>query len=99
YATLENVLTRSKRIWERRGFALTFSEGTSDKPNMIRTVCVRSHKEGHSESYWLDLPPDGIGAKGNAIGGMNPVQGCVSSGSYAQRVLTTRIWDMANVGE
>jgi hypothetical protein len=44
--------------------------------------------------YHLDLPIDGVGAKGNAIGAMNPVQGCISTGTYGQRVLTCRAFNI-----
>lgn len=100
YVRFETITHLAKPIYTRHGFSLSFSEDSSDKPAMgngqpwKRIVCLVRHNEGHSERHWIDLPCDGIGPKGNAIGGMNAVQGAVSSGSYGQRVLTCRIFNI-----
>lgn len=94
YVRLETVTHQAKPVYTRHGFALSFSEDRADRENWKRIVCDITHIQGHSERRWIDLPVDGIGAKGNAIGAMNPVQGAVSTGSYGQRVLTCRIFNI-----
>jgi len=94
YVRLETITHRAKPIYTSHGFALSFSEDDSTKEGFKRIVCDIIHREGHSERRWVDLPVDGIGPKGNAIGGMNAVQGCISTGSYGQRVLTCRIFNI-----
>lgn len=92
YVKLETIMHGAKPVYIKHGFSLSFSEDQSDKPNNKRIVCLVRHNEGHSERHWIDLPIDGVGAKGNAIGAMNPVQGSVSTGSYGQRVLVCRVF-------
>lgn len=94
YATLETIQRACKPAWERHGFALSFGEDDCPLEGHKRTICDVRHVAGHSARYWVDLPLDGIGPKGNAIGGMNRVQGAISSGSYGQRILTCRIFDV-----
>lgn len=94
YVRLETVMHRAKPIILEHGFSLSFSEAQCDKGDWKRTVCTVRHREGHSETHFIDLPVDGIGPKGNAIGGMNKVQGAISTGSYAQRVLFCRVFDL-----
>jgi hypothetical protein len=84
----------AKPIYASHGFSLSFSEADCPHPNWHRHVCLVRHVDGYSETHFLDLPADGIGGKGNAIAGMNPVQGAISSGSYAQRILTARVFDI-----
>lgn len=92
YARLETVQKACKPTWERHGFALSFAEDDCPLEGHKRTVCDVRHVGGHCVRYWIDLPVDGVGPKGNAIGGMNRLQGAISSGSYGQRVLTCRIF-------
>src|SRR5690606_14215783 len=59
-----------------------------------RTICDVRHIGGACHRYHLDLPTDGIGPKGNPIGGMNVVQGSISTTSYAQRRLLCMIFNI-----
>lgn len=92
YATLETIQRACKPTWERHGFALSFGEDDCPLEGYKRTICDVRHVAGHCARYWVDLPLDGVGPKGNAIGGMNKVQGAISSGSYGQRILTCRVF-------
>ncbi len=110
YAKFETVLFKAKPVINEEGFSLTFGEEdcpyqdtcpgpTPDSPPLIlrwkRTKLTIMHVGGHSVTETLDLPVDGIGPKGNAIGGMNKVQGAISTGSYAQRVMICRAFNIA----
>lgn len=94
YATLENVQTIAKPVYTKHGFALSFGEEDCQTPGFKRIICDVRHRAGHMVRYHHDLPIDGIGPKGNPIGGMNAVQGCISTGSYGQRVLACRIFNI-----
>jgi hypothetical protein len=94
YVRLETITHQAKPIYTQHGFSLSFSEEDSKTPNWHRIVCLIRHIDGHSERHWIDLPTDGVGAKGNAIGAMNPVQGAISTGTYGQRVLTCRVFNI-----
>jgi hypothetical protein len=93
YAKLDGIVHAAKPIYTSNGFALSFSEDDSKKEGFKRIVCDIVHREGHSERRWLDLPIDGTGAKGGKSS-MNEVQGCISTGSYGQRVLLCRIFNI-----
>ena len=94
YADLEAVNRAVKPIYTKHGFSVTFAEADSPLPGWKRTICDVRHRGGHKERYHLDLPLDGMGAKGNAIGQMNPVQAAVSTGTYGQRVLLCRVFNL-----
>lgn len=94
YAKLENVTHTAKPIYTRHGFSLSFAEDDCPTPGFKRTICDVRHAQGHCVRYHLDLALDGIGPKGNPIGNMNAVQAGVSTGSYGQRVLTCRIFNI-----
>lgn len=93
YARLETITHWAKPVYTKHGFALSFSEAESPKPNMKRVVCKVSHRDGHSESHWVELPIDGTGAKGGKSS-MNEVQGCISTNSYGHRVLTCNVFNI-----
>jgi hypothetical protein len=95
FPTLENVKRNAKPIYTKHGFTIQFHEEDSHLPNHKRTVADCRHVAGHCVKYRIDLPVDGIGPQGNPIGGMNVVQGSISSLSgYGQRVLTCMIFDL-----
>lgn len=94
YIRLETLTHKAKPIYTAHGFSLSFSETESTRPNWHRITCTIRHVAGYSEQHWIDLPTDGVGPKGNAIGGMNAVQGAISTGSYGQRVLTCRVFNI-----
>ena len=98
YVRMETVQHIAKPIISKHGFSLSFGEADSPVPEMKRTICDVRHSAGHCEQYHLDLPLDGVGAKGNAIGAMNRVQAAISTGSYAQRYLTCRIFNITISG-
>lgn len=99
YATLESIQQKARPIYTEEGFSLSFGEGECPLPNQKRTICDVSHVDGHCQQYHIDLPIDGIGPKGNPIGGMNAVQGACSTMSYGQRRLLTMIFNITVAGE
>lgn len=94
YIRLETLTHRAKPIYTAHGFSLSFSETESRRENWHRVTCTVRHIAGHSEQHWIELPTDGIGPQGKPIGGMNAVQGAVSTGTYGQRVLTCRVFNI-----
>lgn len=93
YARMDGIIHQAKPIYTSHGFALCFSEAESNTAGFKRIVCDITHREGHAERRWLDLPIDGTGAKGGKSS-MNEVQGCISTGSYGQRVLLCRVFNI-----
>lgn len=92
YAPLEAVSDRIKPVYTRHGFTLSFSEAEGAPAGMARIVCVVRHVGGHEERHQGDYPLDGTGAKGGGV--MSPVQGRVSTMTYAKRDLKLAIFDV-----
>lgn len=99
YADLEAVQNVARPVYTAHGFSLSYGEGDCPVPSFKRTVCDVRHVGGHCVRYHLDLPIDGVGPKGNPIGGMNAVQGCISTTSYGQRRLLCMIFNITLAGE
>jgi hypothetical protein len=99
YATLERVQESARPVYSKHGFSLSYGEADCPVASFKRTVCDVRHVGGACHRYHLDLPMDGVGPKGNAIGGMNAVQGCISTTSYGQRRLLCMIFNITLSGE
>ncbi len=99
YGSLERVQEKSQPIYSKHGFSLSYGEVDCTRDGWKRTVCDVRHVGGHCERYHLDLPLDGIGAKGNAIGSMNPIQAAISTMSYGQRKLLCLIFNITLTNE
>lgn len=93
YAKHEAVCKAVKPIYTEAGFSLSFHEGTAKQPEEIRTICDVAHSLGHSKQYYIDLPSDGAGLKGNA--NKTPIHAKGSTFSYGRRYLTLMIFDLA----
>jgi len=94
YARMETVQLQAKPVMSKHGLSLSFSEADCPTPGSKRIVCTVRHRAGHSEQHFMDLPLDGFSANGKPIGAMNPVQAAASTGTYAQRYLTCRIFNI-----
>lgn len=92
YAALEGIIASSKPIYTAEGFAIIFSEGKPEIENAIRICADVLHRSGHKESYYYDVPLDGVGIKGNA--NMTRIHGKASSTSYGRRYLMCMIWNI-----
>ena len=99
FALLETIQKKAKPIYSKHGFSLIYGEADCPLPGHKRTICDCVHTAGHIRSYHLDLPVDGVGPKGNPIGGMNSVQGAISTTSYGQRRLCCMIFNITLAGE
>jgi len=75
YATLKDIIARTRPVLSQHGLALNFSVETGD---MIRVTARLSHTSGHVETVSIDLPRDTSGNKNN-------VQAVGSSQTYGQR--------------
>lgn len=90
YGKLDSVL---RPIYTRHGFALSFDEADSPKPDHVRVVCRVSHKAGHSHVYKTDMPADGKGAKGGDV--MTKTHAVGAAKQYGMRYLLKGIFNVA----
>jgi ERF superfamily len=93
YAKLDKVL---RPIYVKHGFALSFDEADSPKPEYVRVLCHVSHIAGHTRTYTKELPADGKGPKGSDV--MTKTHAAGAAMAYAMRYLVKGIFNVA-VGE
>lgn len=93
YAALDRAL---RPIYTKHGFALSFDEGDTDKPDHIRVLCYVSHQSGHTRTYRKDMPADGKGARGGDV--MTKTHAAGAADTYGMRYLLKKIFNVA-VGE
>ena len=94
YAKLDAVSRTLDPVMLEHGFTVSFSQGEGAADGLIRHEMKLRHIGGHHETHHQDLPPDGVGAKGNPIGKMNRVQAVGSSDSYGARYLKLGVFNI-----
>ncbi|MCE5182132.1 MAG: ERF family protein [Armatimonadia bacterium] len=93
YATYDKLDRALRPIYTKHGFALSFDEGQTDKPDYIRIMCIVSHTGGFSRTYHRDMPADGKGAKGGDV--MTKTHAAGAAASYGMRYLLRGIFNVA----
>ena len=96
YATYAKLDRALRPIYTKHGFALSFDEADSPKPDHIRVLCYVSHDAGFTRTYRKDMPADGKGAKGGDV--MTKTHATGAASSYGARYLLKGIFNVA-VGE
>lgn len=92
YAQLDRAL---RPIYTKHGFALSFDEADSPKPDHVRVLCYVTGS-GHTRIYHRDICADGKGAKGGDV--MTKTHASGAAQSYGMRYLLKAIFNVA-VGE
>jgi len=92
YAALETVQKAIRPIYTKHGFSISWGQGNSPREGYTRVLATLYHVGGFSKEFQGDYPLDGVGAKGGAV--MNPLQGTVSSHTYAQRDMTRLMFNL-----
>ena len=93
YAKLDSVL---RPIYTNEGFSLSFNTEPSPMADHVRVLAYVSHSAGHTRKYTVDMPNDGMGAKGNAV--MTKTHAMGAAQSYGMRYLLKLVFNVA-VGE
>jgi hypothetical protein len=96
YATflaLDKVL---RPVYTAHGFTLSFNTGDAKRENDVRVLLYLSHIGGHSKTYYIDMPADGIGAKGGAV--MTRTHATGSAVTYGRRYTLCMAFNIA-IGE
>ena len=93
YASLESIIESARPIYTAEGFAVIFYEGKAEAPAEYIRVCADVlHTAGCKETYFYDVPFDGVGIKGNP--NMTKIHAKASSVSYGRRYLMCMIWNI-----
>jgi len=97
YAKYAAVDKKIRPIYTEHGFALFFRQGEGAPADHIRLICRVSHKGGHVEHPFLDLPADGKGAKGGDV--MSKTHATGAGVSYGKRYLAGMIFNLAFIDD
>lgn len=89
FALWEDINAAIKPILQRHGFALSFRTDTTAG---VTVTGVLSHRNGHSESTSITLPPDPSGNK-------NAVQAVASAVQYGKRYTAGALLNLTSHGE
>jgi len=92
YAKLESINHVLVPIYTENGFALSFGTGDTPSEGWQRITCKISHVGGHSANFFVDLPVDDEGLKGNT--NKTKMHGAGSTMSYGRRYLTVLIFNI-----
>ena len=90
YAALDNAI---RPIYTKHGFAVSFNTDDGAPDGYVRNLAEVTHRGGHSKFFKLDIPCDGLGAKGGAV--MTKTHATMSAVSYGRRGLSKMIWNLA----
>lgn len=93
YSRLETIAKAIKPVYTAEGFSLSFSEGTSPKPDHVRVVGILRHRDGHKTEHYADVAIDLAGIKGTPNKTMTHAEG--SSFSYGRRYVTCLAFDVS----
>lgn len=97
YAKYETINKVIKPVYTKHGFSMSFGQQETVVADHIRVFCDVSHIGGHTKSYFMDLPMDDSGIKGNV--NKTPMHGTASTFSYGQRYLAKLIFNITVSGE
>lgn len=93
YANLKAISSAIKPVYTKEGFSASFWQGKSEVEGNIRVEGVLRHRDGHSEPYSLELPPDKAGIAGKV--NKTDVHAAGSTFTYGRRYLTCMMFDVA----
>lgn len=82
YPSLASLNRIGHPIWAKHGFHVSFGEAESRLPDHRRWTMQICHRAGHEKEFYLDMPLDGVGIKGNR--NMTVIHGTLSSNTYAK---------------
>lgn len=92
YAELDNIICQTKDVYTKEGFSVSFYEGSGAAEGCVRVCVDVLHRQGHKETFFYDVPLDGVGIKGNA--NMTKIHAKASSVSYGRRYLLCMIFNI-----
>ena len=94
YASLGAVDRAIRPIYSKHGLAPTFNTEPSPRgEGWLYVTCTLAHVDGHARVYGVDMPADGIGAKGGAM--MTRTHAAGSAMTYGRRYLLQLMFNLA----
>lgn len=96
YASYHALDGAIRPIYSHQGFSISFDTAEGAPEGCIRVVCFLSHRGGHTQSFHIDMPADGKGAKGGDV--MTKTHATGAAVTYGRRYLLGMVFNIA-VGE
>jgi ERF superfamily len=98
YASLAQVDRAIREHYTRHRIVPTFDTMESPKGEIwVRIVCEVRHPAGFCRSYHIDMPADGVGAKGGQA--MTRTHAMMSATTYGRRALLKLIFNLAEADD
>lgn len=92
YPSLEAMKKAVVPAYTAEGFAMSYGEGESPKPEHVRVICKVMHSGGHSENFFYDCPIDDKGIQGKT--NKTATHGKASAVSYGERYILKLIFNV-----
>jgi len=92
YPSLEAMKKAVVPAYTAEGFAVSYGEGVTDKPDHIRVTCKVMHIAGHSEPFYYDCPIDDKGMSGKV--NKTLTHGKASAITYGERYILKLIFNI-----
>ncbi len=93
YADLDQILKHITPVYTKAGFCLSFGNKPSALEGHVCVICDVMHIEGFAKQYYIDVPLDFAGIKGNR--NKTDVHATGSANSYGQRYLLKKIFNLS----
>lgn len=93
YATIEALAKAITPVYTEHGFAMSFGEGETTKPNHLRVTARLMHTGGHATDHYHDVPIDKTGIQGKI--NKTDTHATGSTMTYGRRYLKLLVWDIA----
>lgn len=94
YAGIVGIDSGIRSHYTGEGIAISFDSGKADLPEHVRILAYVTHREGHKETRYIDIPSDGKGAKGGDV--MTKTHAVMSATTYGKRALLKMIFNIAD---
>lgn len=97
YASLAAVDKEIRPIYSKHGLAISFNTKSSEKGDTWIKIIAEVGLGSYSREFALDMPADGIGAKGGAV--MTRTHATMSAITYGRRQLLKNIFNLAEADD
>lgn len=93
YAKFETIINTIKPTYTEHGFSISYGTDESPADDHVRITAELMHRSGCSKPFFVDLPIDLAGIKGNA--NKTHIHATGSTHSYGKRYLISMIFNIA----
>ncbi len=93
YATMAQIDYHIRPIYTKHGFSIMFNQGQTTLESAIRVTALIEHANGHQKTFYIDVPVDAVGIKGQR--NKTDTHAYASAFSYGRRYLLLLIFNLS----